>query len=65
MSAPAKLGTTDNTVQDVRTILRELTTEFGNGFSYANLKNMGKFYKTYRIRKVTHCVSNYLEATNG
>lgn len=34
-------------------------------FLYANLKNMGKFYKTYRIRKVTHCVSNYLEATNG
>lgn len=41
ISVPVKLGTTGNIVQDVLTItiLRELTTEFGNGFLYANLKN--------------------------
>lgn len=41
MSAPAKLGTTGNTVQDVRTILRELTTEFGNGFFVCKLEKYG------------------------
>ena len=27
----------------LKTLSKELTAEFGNGFSYANLKNMGKF----------------------
>ena len=26
---------------------KELTSEFGNGFSYANLRNMRHFYRTY------------------
>ena len=26
---------------------KELTSEFGNGFSYANLRNMRQFYRTY------------------
>jgi predicted nuclease of restriction endonuclease-like (RecB) superfamily len=31
----------------LKTLSKELTAEFGNGFSYANLKNMRQFYKTY------------------
>lgn len=30
---------------------KELTAEFGNGFSYTNLKNMRTFYKTYPDEK--------------
>ena len=31
----------------LKKLSRELTAEFGNGFSYTNLKNMRQFYKTY------------------
>lgn len=31
----------------LKTLSKELTAEFGNGFSYTNLKNMRTFYKTY------------------
>jgi len=31
----------------LKKLSKELTAEFGNGFSYANLKNMRQFYKTY------------------
>lgn len=31
----------------LKNLSKELTAEFGNGFSYANLKNMRQFYKTY------------------
>lgn len=31
----------------LKTLSKDLTAEFGNGFSYANLKNMRQFYKTY------------------
>lgn len=31
----------------LKRLSKELTPEFGNGFSYANLKNMRQFYKTY------------------
>ncbi len=33
--------------QILKKLSQQLTTEFGNGFSYANLKNMRKFYMTY------------------
>ena len=32
--------------QILQKLSRELTTEFGNGFSYANLRNMRQFYRT-------------------
>lgn len=35
----------------LKTLSKNLTTEFGNGFSYANLKNMRQFYKTYPDEK--------------
>jgi len=35
----------------LKNLSKELTAEFGNGFSYANLKNMRKFYKTYPNEK--------------
>ena len=31
----------------LKKLSKELETEFGNGFSYSNLKNMRQFYKTY------------------
>lgn len=31
----------------LKKLSKELTAEFGNGFSYTNLKNMRQFYKTY------------------
>lgn len=31
----------------LKRLSKELTAEFGNGFSYANLKNMRQFYKTF------------------
>lgn len=37
--------------QILKKLSLELTSEFGNGFSYANLKNMRKFYKTYPNQK--------------
>lgn len=37
--------------QILKKLSQELTAEFGNGFSYANLKNMRKFYKTYPNQK--------------
>lgn len=35
----------------LKNLSKELTAEFGNGFSYTNLKNMRKFYKTYQDKK--------------
>ena len=35
----------------LRNLSKELTAEFGNGFSYTNLKNMRTFYKTYSDEK--------------
>lgn len=37
--------------QILKRLSRELSQEFGEGFSYANLKNMRKFYKTYPDEK--------------
>jgi predicted nuclease of restriction endonuclease-like (RecB) superfamily len=31
----------------LQNLSKELTTEFGNGFSYSNLRNMRQFYRTY------------------
>ncbi len=31
----------------LKNLSKELTSEYGNGFSYANLKNMRQFYKTF------------------
>lgn len=35
----------------LQNISKDLTEEFGNGFSYANLKNMRQFYMTYPDEK--------------
>lgn len=35
----------------LKKLSKELTSEFGNGFSYTNLKNMRTFYKTYPDEK--------------
>lgn len=35
----------------LQNISKDLTEEFGNGFSYANLKNMRQFYMTYPDKK--------------
>lgn len=35
----------------LKNLSKELTSEFGNGFSYTNLKNMRTFYKTYPDEK--------------
>ncbi len=35
----------------LKNLSKELTAEFGNGFSYTNLKNMRAFYKTYPDEK--------------
>lgn len=35
----------------LRNLSKELTAEFGNGFSYTNLKNMRTFYITYSDEK--------------
>lgn len=35
----------------LKNLSKELTAEFGNGFSYANLSNMRQFYKTYPEEK--------------
>ena len=35
---------------------KQMTTDFGKGFTVANLKNMRQFYLTFQ--KATHCVTN-------
>lgn len=35
----------------LKKLSKELTSEFGNGFTYANLCNMRQFYKTYPEEK--------------
>lgn len=35
----------------LKNLAKELTAEFGNGFSYTNLKNMRTFFKTYPDEK--------------
>ena len=39
---------------------KELTAEFGNGFSYANLRNMRQFYLTYRESEICYTLSSKL-----
>ena len=42
----------------LKNLSKELTTEFGNGFSYANLYNMRQFYLTYHLDEIfyTLCI---------
>lgn len=42
----------------LKNLSKELTAEFGNGFSYANLCNMRKFYQTYSRTEIfyTLCI---------
>ncbi|MFZ3048133.1 MAG: DUF1016 N-terminal domain-containing protein [Desulfatirhabdiaceae bacterium] len=43
----------------LKSLSRELTAEFGKGFSYANLRNFRQFYLTYpNFRNATRCVAN-------
>ena len=51
--------------QILKKLSQELTAEFGNGFSYANLKTCVSSTKPTRIKKATHCVPNYHGATTG
>lgn len=39
---------------------KELTEEFGNGFSYSNLKNMRQFYNTYPDPEICYTLCSEL-----
>lgn len=45
--------------QLLQNLSKKLETEFGNGFSYANLRNMRQFYRTYPDEKIcyTLCIN--------
>lgn len=44
----------------LKTLSKELTAEFGNGFSYANLRNMRQFYLTYCDSEICQTLSSKL-----
>ena len=46
--------------QILQKLSRELTTEFGNGFSYANLRNMRQFYRTYPNEQICYTLCSKL-----
>lgn len=39
-----------------------LNEEFGEGFSYANLRNMRQFYRTYPDEQICYTICSKLEA---
>lgn len=45
--------------QLLKKLSKDLTAEFGNGFSYANLRNMRQFYRTYPDEQIcyTLCIN--------
>ena len=44
----------------LKNLSKELTVEFGNGFSYANLRNMRQFYLSYCDSKICQTLSSKL-----
>ncbi len=46
--------------QILKKLSQELTSEFGNGFSYANLRNMRKFYRTYQDEQICYTLCSKL-----
>lgn len=46
--------------QLLKKLSKELTADFGNGFSYANLRNMRQFYATYPDFKICYTVCSKL-----
>ncbi len=46
--------------QVLKKLSKELTAEFGNGFSYANLRNMRQFYRTYPNEQICYTLSSKL-----
>ncbi|MCQ2247352.1 MAG: PDDEXK nuclease domain-containing protein [Bacteroidaceae bacterium] len=44
----------------LKKLSKELTAEFGNGFSYANLRNMRQFYLTYIDSEICQTLSSNL-----
>ncbi|MCQ2147253.1 MAG: DUF1016 N-terminal domain-containing protein [Bacteroidales bacterium] len=44
----------------LKKLSKELTSEFGNGFSYANLRNMRQFYLTYNDSEICQTLSSKL-----
>lgn len=45
----------------LKKLSKELTAEFGNGFSYANLRNMRQFYLTYIDSEICQTLSSKLQ----
>ena len=44
----------------LKNLSKELTSEFGNGFSYANLRNMRQFYLTYSNDEICYTLCSKL-----
>ena len=44
----------------LKTLSRKLTSDFGNGFSYANLRNMRQFYLTYADNQICYTLCSKL-----
>ncbi len=44
----------------LKNLSKSLTSEFGNGFSYANLKNMRQFYRTYSDSEIGYTLCSQL-----
>ena len=45
----------------MKRLSKALTPEFGNGFSYSNLKNMRQFYKTYANDEIGYTMCSQLD----
>jgi predicted nuclease of restriction endonuclease-like (RecB) superfamily len=48
----------------LQTLSKELTTEFGKGFSYANLKNFKQFYQTFPEEQISYALRSQLTWTH-
>jgi len=48
----------------LKTLSKELTAEFGKGFTYANLKNFRTFYKTFPENQIGYAVRSQLTWTH-
>lgn len=46
--------------QVLKKLSRELASEFGNGFSYANLRNLRQFYRTYPNEQICYTLCSKL-----
>jgi predicted nuclease of restriction endonuclease-like (RecB) superfamily len=48
----------------LQTLSKELTAEFGKGFSYANLKNFKQFYRTFSEEQISYALRSQLTWTH-